>query len=87
MITDTFTGTGIGSETLQLHKKPVTLSVTGFGSATVLLQRRTAAGTWVTAKTITQNTEETILAGMKGQYYRFNCTVWASGTIVCELGG
>jgi hypothetical protein len=87
MITDTFTGVATGAETLVLHKKPVSLSATGFGVATVLLERQTGAGTWVIAKSMNVDTEETILAGTKGQRYRFRCSAYTSGTIVCELGG
>jgi|TARA_Y100000310_G_scaffold132889_1_gene131819 hypothetical protein len=81
-ISGTFVATG-QSESANLGD--VTLSLSGWGSATVSLQRSFDGGTtWVTVETWTAAEEVNIAGG--GQLYRLNCTVWASGTITYYLG-
>lgn len=88
-ISETFTSQAVGTKTIVLNKKPVNLSVTGLsaGNGTVELERQNLAGSWVSAKVMTGDTEEVVISGRKGQLYRFNCTVYTSGTFECELEG
>ncbi len=87
-ITETFTSAVAGTNIIAIGKKPVNLSVIGptAGDGTVELQRKTNAGTWGVVRTMTTDTEEVIESGQKGQQYRFECTIYVSGSFVCEFG-
>jgi hypothetical protein len=79
-----FTGTG-QSASLTLGRG-ATLSLSGFGSATVILQRSFDQGTtWLSVKTFTADAER--IVNGSGELWRLNCTVYGSGTILYRLGG
>ena len=62
------------------------ISLAGFGSATVQLQRSFDDGTtWRVVKTYTANVEERCDDPEVGVFYRFECTAYTSGTIVYRL--
>jgi len=84
-LSSTFTGTG-ASTAIQVGKEPTAVSINGITTATIELQRQTIAGTWAAVKEYTADAEEVLEGGRPGQY-RFECTAWTSGTVVCELGG
>ena len=64
------------------------LSVSGFGDASVNLERSLDGGsTWHAIKTYTAGAEEVLEAPNSGIQYRFNCIVYTSGTIACVLQG
>lgn len=85
---NTFTGsikvTGTGSQ------RTFGLTLTGFGTATVTLQRSTDNATWTdTSNTYTANTTTSITDGLDNQiiYYRIGVKTgdYTVGTIVCTL--
>ena len=82
--TGTFTASG--QSTAVPGKSIITLSISGFGSATVELQRSYDSGsTWKVVDSFTANTEKNI-EGIGDKFlYRLDCT-WSSGTIAYGLG-
>jgi hypothetical protein len=64
----------------------LTLSISGFGSATVELQRSYDSGaTWKVVDSYTANTEKNIEVVGTNFLWRLDCT-WTSGTILYALG-
>jgi len=64
----------------------MTLSISGFGSATVELQRSYDSGsTWKVVDSYTANTEKNIEVVGNNLLWRLDCT-WTSGTIAYALG-
>lgn len=64
------------------------ISVTGFGTATVTLQRSIGEpGSWTDVESYTANTTKTYNDGLDNQivYYRLTATAYTSGTITAEL--
>jgi hypothetical protein len=82
-VSGSFTGTGTSDEIVIPEIGSVSLS--GFGSATVVLERSGDEGiTWKTVATYTADGEAGVLG--IGWKWRLNCTVHGSGTIVYFLG-
>ena len=85
LATGTFGATG--QSTAVPGNELLTLSLSGFDSATVILQRSFDKGsTWKTVKSYTADAEENIETVNYRTLYRLNCTVWSSGTITYWLG-
>jgi len=79
----TFGATGT-SDTINLGRG-ATLSLSGFGDATVKLQRSFDKGTtWKDVKSFTAEAERNVNGS--GELYRLNCSTYASGTIAYRLG-
>lgn len=77
----TFTGTGT-SESILLGNY-FSLSLSGFGTGTVALERK-INGAWRSVDTFTADAEEEGYDGA-GHEYRFNCTAYTSGAIAYVL--
>ena len=81
----TFTGTG-QSEEVELSQN-FTLSLSGFGTASINLERSfDGGGTWKIVETFTANTEKEGETS-SFQLYRLNATSHSSGTIAYRLAG
>jgi hypothetical protein len=79
-----FTGTG-ASASVALYGK-FNVSVQGFGTATVALQRSFDNGsTWNTVESYTAPTDKVGEEPEAGILYRLNCTAYTSGTIAYRL--
>jgi hypothetical protein len=79
-----FTGTGASSDVALYGKFNV--SVQGFGSATVALQRSFDGGsTWNTVESYTSGTDKVGEEPEVGILYRLDCTAYSSGTIAYRL--
>ena len=84
-VTGTFTATGNSSS--YKTRGGFNISLSGFGSATVELQRSFDEGvTWVAVESFTGNTERRVDEPEKGIHYRFEATAYTSGTIAYRLG-
>ena len=82
-LSGTITGTGATGKTTLGGL--FNLSLSGFGTATVDLERSTDGGvTWGAVKSYTSDAEETGESSGSPQY-RLNCTAYTSGTIVYRL--
>ena len=63
------------------------LSLSGFGSATVDLERSFDGGsTWQALESFTADSEK-VGTSHEGASYRLNCTSYTSGTIVYRISG
>lgn len=83
-ITGTFGATG-QSDSIDLAGQ-FNLSLSGWGSATVRLERSFDGGSsWVVVKSYTVDAEEVGDAPEPGVLYRLNCTSYTSGTIAYRL--
>lgn len=83
-VTGTFTATG-QSSTMDVEET-FNVSLSGFGSATVALQRSFDNGsTWKTIESYTADTEKYGTEIETGVIYRLNCTAYTSGTITYRL--
>lgn len=82
-LTQDFTAPGTSSSKVMTGRFNV--SISGFGSATVLLQRSFDGTNWKTVDTFTADEEGQINEPEDGVYWRWNCTVHGSGTIACRL--
>lgn len=78
------TGTGAG-DTLNARVGDLNVSVSGFGSATIALQRCLDGTNWRTIESYTSDTEKIATATRPGEKWRLNCTSYSSGTIVMRL--
>ena len=79
-----FTGTGAGNSMI-LHGD-FNVSLSGFGTATVQLQRSFDGGVvWKTIDSYTSDIEKRGSEIEGGVRYRFNCITYTSGTIVYRL--
>jgi len=64
------------------------MSLSGFGTATVVLQRSFDRGdTWLNVESFSADTERRVDDPEAGIYYRLNCTAFTSGPIVYRLSG
>ena len=80
----TFVATGQSNSFISAHG--FNLSLSGFGSATIRIERSFDKGTtWVVVKSYTADIEEVCDDPEVGVYYRVNCTVYTSGTIVYRI--
>ena len=83
MIEGNITGTGTTSST-QLSGK-FDLSLTGFGTATVTLERSIDGGvTYGTVESFTADSQQ-VGESAGGAHFRLNCTAYTSGTIRYRL--
>ena len=81
----TFTATGQSTNFAVMGKFNISLSGTWAG--TVRLERSYDNGsTWVVVGSYTSNTETIGEEPETAVLYRFNCTVYTSGTVVYRLG-
>lgn len=79
MIQGDITGTGITAAT-QITGE-FNLSLTGFGTATIVLERSIDGGVnWGVIESFTTDAQK-IGEGAGGTHYRLNCTAYTSGTI------
>lgn len=84
-IAGNFTATGTSAE-IKVYRH-FNVSVSGFGTATVKLQRSFDGGaTWETTDEITADLSTTAYEPERGIIYRFNCTAYTTGTIVYRIG-
>ena len=87
-ISGSFTGTGRSPASLHsrggVHQdKKATLSLSGFGSATIDVERSSDGGvTWHLVDSLTANTEKNYDTPSDYFIYSLNCSVYGSGTIV-----
>ena len=81
-VSSTFTGTGNSTELVLEDIE--TLSLSGFGSATILLQYLLDGTNWRTVGTYTADTELGVIG--LGRRWRVRCSVYGSGTITYFLG-
>lgn len=83
-VTGSFTGTGQSSS--EAFWGDFTVSLSGFGSGTVQLERSFDDGsTWKVVETYTSDTERNGSEPRPQTKYRLNCTVYSSGTIVYRI--
>jgi len=85
-ISGSFTGTGASSSgTFQGF---FDMSLSGFGTATVVLQRSFDSGsTWKNVESHTADVEKIVQGAAEDVLYRLNCTAYTSGTIAYRLKG
>ena len=83
-ISGSFTGTGTSSSESMIGNFDMSLS--GFGSGSVNLERSFDGwSSWVVVETFTADAEKVGRQVEHGVLYRFNCTAYTSGTIVYRL--
>lgn len=83
-VSGTFTTTGTSAAFTK--SGGFNMSLSGFGSATVVLQRSFDEGaTWVNVESFTGDAERRVDEPSLDVFYRFNCTVYSSGTIAYRL--
>lgn len=83
-VSGSFTATGQSSNIAL--EGPFNLSLSGFGSATVSVQRSFDSGsTWKDVETFTTDAEKRGCEPESGIVYRFNCSAYTSGTILYRL--
>ena len=63
----------------------VATSVSGTFTGTISLQRSPDNNNWFTIKTYTTPTEDNVIEGFAGMWYRLQCTAYTSGTAVCSV--
>lgn len=86
-VSGSFTGSGQVSDWFQTAGG-FNLSLSGFGTATVKLQRSFDEGdTAVDVETFTASAERRVDDPEPGVWYRFNCSSHSSGTISYRLSG
>lgn len=77
--------TGTGTTPVTVLGGNFNLSLTGFGTATVALERSTNGGvTWGVIESFTADTEKSGFSAGSPKY-RLNCTAYTSGTIKYRL--
>lgn len=84
VVTGSFTGTGASDAFVT--RGGFNMSLSGFGVATVELQRSFDAGsTWKTVESFTADAERRVDDPEHNVYYRMNATAYTSGTIAYRL--
>lgn len=84
VVTGSFTGTGQSSSVVITGG--FNLSLSGFGSGTVSIERSFDNGsTWNTIESYTTDTEKRGCEPENGILYRLNCSDYSSGTIVYRI--
>lgn len=84
-VTGSFTGT-TASAPFAGGVKGFNISLSGFGSATVDLERSFDKGvTWLVVESFTADTERRVDDPAQDIYYRFNVSTYGSGTIVYRI--
>lgn len=85
-VSGSFTGTGTSNDFIT--RAGFNLSLSGFGTATVQLQRSFDQGsTWLVVESFTADAERRVDDPEAGVHYRLECTVYTSGTIAYRLSG
>lgn len=80
LLSGSFTGTGV-SDSVVIHGC-FNLSLSGFGSGTVVVQRSFDNGsTWVSVESFTADAERIGHEPENRVLYRLNCSAYTSGTI------
>lgn len=75
-----------GSSDMFVTRAGFNMSLSGFGSATVILQRSFDRGvTWKNVENFTADAERRVDDPEKNVYYRLTCTGYGSGTIAYRL--
>ena len=83
-VTGSFTGTGTSNAFTS--RGGFSMSLSGFGSATVVLERSFDEGsTWLNVESFTTDAERRVDEPNSDVFYRFECTVYSSGTIAYRL--
>lgn len=92
VVSGSFTGTGQSATFLANARDPsveggrFNIDLSGFGTATVVLQRSFDNGsTWNAVKSYSADASEMGEEAEAGVLYRFNCTAYTSGTIAYRL--
>lgn len=92
VVSGTFTGTGASGSFLanpraEVHRTAqFNISLSGFGTATVQLQRSFDGGTtWFTVKSYTADVSEVGDEPEASVLYRLNCSAYTAGTITYRL--
>lgn len=83
-VSTTFSATG-QSDALPVTKGPFTLSLSGFGTASVNLERKIDGSNWRVVETFTEDSEMNGFEPSSAAEYRFNCTAFTSGPIAAFL--
>ena len=84
-ITGTFSATGASASAAR--QDDFSISLEGFGTATVQLQKSYDEGaTWKVVKSYTADVEELAYEPEGGIKYRLECTAWTSGDIKYRIG-
>ena len=84
-VQDTFTGTGAGTALRVDKNERFSISVSGFGTATVQFQRRLDGANWRVIESYTANTEKDGIAP-ENMEIRLEVSSYTSGTIIGRLG-
>lgn len=90
-LSNSLSSVAIGADTIVLKPGRAALELnltSGTWSATIALQYSDDSGsTWYTHSTYTAqpDPQKTLEVSAGGRMWRFNCTVWVSGTILCVL--
>lgn len=79
-----FSATG-ASNPLTVAKSPFTISLSGFGTASVDLERKVDSTNWRVVETFTEDSEMNGYEPSSNAEYRFNCTEFTSGPIACHI--
>lgn len=86
-ISGSFSDTGESADSFR-YAGQFNVSLSGFGTATVAVQRSFDNGsTWVTVESFTEDTERFAVSPQSDVLWRFNCTSHSSGTIVYRMSG
>lgn len=84
LLAESFTATGQSMGVAIRHD--FNLSLSGFGTATISLERSFDEGsTWKSVKEYTADIEERGFEPEDGILYRLNCTAYTSGTIMYRV--
>lgn len=84
LIQGSFTGTG-NSDAVDIVGN-FNVSLSGFGVATVAVQRSFDGGsTWVSVESFTADTQKRGLEAENGIKYRMSCSAYTSGTIAYRI--
>lgn len=80
-----FAGTG-QSDTFSMRGQ-FNLSLTGFGTATVQVERSFDGSTWLVVDSFTADAQKVVTEPESGVKWRLNCTSHTTGTINYRLSG
>jgi len=83
-VSKTFTAVE-ASDSIFVTKSNFTISLSGFGVASVVLQRKIDGSNWRTVETFTEDSEMNGYEPSSNAEYRFNCTAYTSGSIACHI--
>ena len=86
-VSGTFGATGVSTSHYILRQFNVDISGIAGGSIVELQRSYDQGSTWFTSDTFTQDISSNAVEVEKGVIYRFECTVYGSGTVIYRLGG